>query len=99
MRQTKNVASRPQPATADSTLLRRPAVEAMTGLKRAAVYERIRDGLLPRPVRVGVRASGWPLREISAVCEALIAGLPPDQIQELVRGLEHQRAAGAGAGQ
>ena len=78
----------------DSTLLRRPQVEAMTGLKRAAVYMRIAAGLLPRPVKVGVRVSGWPAREVAAINELLIASATDDEIRALVRDLVRRRTAG-----
>ena len=80
----------------DSTLLRRPAVEALTGLKRAAVYKRIADGFLVPPIKVGVRVSGWPAREITAVNEALIQGQSDDEIRQLVRDLVSRRTAGEG---
>ena len=81
----------------DSTLLRRPQVEALTGLKRAAIYMRIAAGLLPRPVKNGARVSGWPAREITAVHEALIQGRSDDEIRQLVKDLVDQRTAGAGS--
>ena len=83
----------PTQHSVDSTLLRRPAVEALTGLKRAAVYMRIAAGLLPRPVKIGVRVSGWPAREITAVNEALIQGRGDDEIRALVARLVAQRTA------
>ena len=42
------------------TILRRPQVESETGLSRSAIYQRIKDGLLPRSVKMGLRVSGWP---------------------------------------
>ena len=80
----------------DSTILRRPQVEAMIGLKRAAVYVRIAAGLLPGPVRIGARVSGWPAREITAVNEALIQGKSDDEIRQLVADLVNRRSAGGG---
>lgn len=41
-------------------LLRRPAVEAATGLKRSTLYSMMDRGEFPRPVRVGRRAVAWP---------------------------------------
>ena len=73
------------------TILRRPQVESLTGLRRATIYQRIQDGLLPRPVKMGVRVSGWPAREITAVNEAVIAGWSDDQIRQLVADLVAQR--------
>jgi prophage regulatory protein len=78
----------------DSTLLRRPKVEAMIGLKRAAIYVRIAAGLLPQPVKIGSRVSGWPAREITAVNEAIIAGKTDAEIKTLVRDLVRQRTGG-----
>ena len=80
----------------DATILRRPQVETMTGLKRAAIYMRIAAGLLPQPVKVGSRVSGWPAREITAVNEAIIAGKTDAEIRTLVRDLVAQRTAGKG---
>ena len=83
---TKDPFGRPQFST-DSTLLRRPSVESLTGFRRATIYSRIKSGLLPRPVKMGLRVSGWPARAITAVNEALIAGRSDDQIRTLVRDL------------
>ena len=80
----------------DSTILRRPAVETMTGLKRASIYVRIAAGLLPSPVRIGARVSGWPAREITAVNEAIIAGKSDDEIRQLVVDLVSRRSARGG---
>jgi prophage regulatory protein len=40
-------------------ILRRPQVEARTGLSRSTLYQYIQDGLFPRPVSLGARAVGW----------------------------------------
>lgn len=40
--------------------LRRPAVEAATGLSRSTIYEMMDRGDFPRPVRIGQRAVAWP---------------------------------------
>ena len=75
----------------DSRLLRRPEVERMTGLKRAAIYMRIAAGLIPAPIKIGRRVSGWPAREITAVNEAIIAGQTDDEIRHLVTDLVGRR--------
>lgn len=46
-------------------LLRRPAVEAITGLSRASIYEKMDEGVFPRPVKTGVRAVAWVESEIA----------------------------------
>lgn len=40
--------------------LRRPAVEAATGLSRSTIYDMMTRGEFPRPVRIGRRAVAWP---------------------------------------
>ncbi|WP_146590130.1 helix-turn-helix transcriptional regulator [Puniceibacterium confluentis] len=40
--------------------LRRPAVEAATGLSRSTIYDMMDRGEFPRPVRIGRRAVAWP---------------------------------------
>jgi prophage regulatory protein len=40
-------------------LLRRPEVEALTGLSRTSIYRMMEEGDFPRPVRVGKRAVAW----------------------------------------
>lgn len=41
-------------------ILRRPAVENLTGLGRSTIYSMIAEGTFPRPVKLGKRAVGWP---------------------------------------
>ena len=45
-------------------MLRRPEVEARTGLKRSTIYENIANGTFPRPVRLGSRITCWLEHEI-----------------------------------
>lgn len=40
--------------------LRRPAVEALTGLSRSTIYSMMDKGQFPRPVRLSVKAVAWP---------------------------------------
>ena len=46
------------------SILRRPQVEARTGLSRSTIYARIQDGTFPRPILLGSRAVGWLEYEI-----------------------------------
>lgn len=41
------------------TMLRLPQVMAMVGLKRSWIYERIRQGEFPAPIKLGPRVSVW----------------------------------------
>lgn len=69
------------------TLLRRRQVEFQTGYARSTLYLRITQGLWPRPVRLGIRAVGWPAGEVAALNGARIAGLSDAQIRTLVNEL------------
>lgn len=40
--------------------LRRPAVEALTGLSRSTIYDMMGKGLFPRPVKLTGRLVAWP---------------------------------------
>ena len=40
--------------------LRRSAVEHITGLSRSAIYDMMKKGQFPRPVRLTGKAVGWP---------------------------------------
>lgn len=40
-------------------ILRRKQVEARVGLSRSTIYDAIRAGSFPAPVRIGARAVGW----------------------------------------
>ena len=46
-------------------ILRRPQVEALTGLSRSTIYLLIQRGEFPAPVQLGTRAVGWPETEIN----------------------------------
>lgn len=66
------------------TILRLPAVKAQSGASRSTIYLRIQQGLWPKPVRLGPRSVGWPAGEVAAINAARIAGLPDDEIRDLV---------------
>ena len=40
-------------------VLRRPDVEALTGLSRSTIYKFMKDGTFPKTVKIGPRAVGW----------------------------------------
>lgn len=46
------------------TILRRPQVEARTGLSRSSIYDRIKQGTFPAPISLGAKAVGWIESEI-----------------------------------
>lgn len=48
------------------TILRRPQVEAATGLSRSSIYQRIKEKTFPAAVQLGPRAVGWRAGDIDA---------------------------------
>jgi prophage regulatory protein len=47
-----------------TTILRLPQVKARTGLSRSAIYQKVTQGIFPKPVSLGARAVGWLEAEI-----------------------------------
>lgn len=73
------------------TFLRVPAVAASTGRSPSRVYADVKAGVLTSPIKLGVRASGWPSDEVEAIVRARIAGSTPEEIRSLVLKLEAAR--------
>lgn len=53
--------------------LKRPEIEKRTGLKRSTIYEKIKAGTFPKPVKLGARAVAWPEAEVDAWMEERIS--------------------------
>lgn len=51
-------------------ILRRPEVEARTGLSRSTIYEWMKRGDFPQPVKLGARLVAWRESDIAAWLEA-----------------------------
>jgi prophage regulatory protein len=69
-------------------ILRLPAVKSASGLSRSSLYNRIAQGLWPKPISLGARAVGWPMSEVAAINAARIAGKSNEEIRQLVVRLE-----------
>ena len=72
-------------------ILRLPAVIELTGKTRSPLYADIQAGLFTKPVKLGARAVGWPLSEVSHVIDARISGQSNERICELVKRLHAKR--------
>jgi prophage regulatory protein len=46
------------------SILRRPQVEARTGLSRSTIYERMKEGTFPSNISLGTKSVGWLASEI-----------------------------------
>lgn len=75
------------------TILRLPAVKAESGASRSTIYLRIKQGLWTKPVKLGLRAIGWPSTEVAALLQARIAGFDDQSIRALVIKLEEARSS------
>jgi prophage regulatory protein len=57
-------------------LIRLPQVKAMVGLGRSSIYDRIKKGEFPKPIKVG-RVSGWIEAEVEVwISEQIQASRP-----------------------
>lgn len=56
------------------TILRRAAVERLTGLPRSTLYAKVAAGEFPKPIKLGARSVGWFERDIAAWQETLSGG-------------------------
>ena len=54
-------------------VLRLPQVEAKTGLKHTAIYQKIGEGSFPRPIPLGTKARGFVESEVDDWIKAQIA--------------------------
>jgi prophage regulatory protein len=48
------------------TLMRRPAVEAATGLSRSSIYAAMAKSEFPKPVQLGPQSVAWRQSEVQA---------------------------------
>lgn len=51
-------------------LIRRPEVESRTGLSRSTLYEWMKRGDFPLPVKLGTRLVAWRESDVTAWLEA-----------------------------
>lgn len=49
-----------------TSFLRRPQVEARTGLPRSTIYDRMKKGSFPKPINLGKRTVAWISADIEA---------------------------------
>jgi prophage regulatory protein len=61
------------PPVQGDRLLRRTEVEYKTGLSRSAIYEQMRKGTFPEPVRLSTNSVAWLCSEIDEFINQKIA--------------------------
>tara|TARA_R110001592_G_scaffold360339_1_gene668544 strand:+ start:2467 stop:2718 length:252 start_codon:yes stop_codon:yes gene_type:complete len=72
-------------------IIRKPDVIKMAGFSKSTLYNRIQQGLWPKPISLGFRAVGFIQAECEAVLNAMISEQSPEQIKQLVSELIKQR--------
>lgn len=79
-------------------LLRRRAVEELTGLPRATLYREVRLHRFPPPLPIsGTRSVAWPSVEVEAWVDATTRGASVEEKCALVAQLVARRGAASGA--
>jgi prophage regulatory protein len=63
-------------------LIRLPQVKAMVGLGRSSIYDRMKRGEFPIPIKVG-RVSGWIEAEVQVWISERIQASRPEQVKAL----------------
>ncbi len=58
--------------------LKLPEVRSRTGKSRSAIYQGVKDGTFPKPIKLGPRAVGWIESEIEAHNQSCIDASRPD---------------------
>ncbi|MEI5997211.1 AlpA family phage regulatory protein [Paraburkholderia bengalensis] len=51
---------------APNAIMRRTEVESETGLSRSTIYQRVKAGTFPAPVKLGERSVGWRVADVEA---------------------------------
>lgn len=64
-------------------LLKDLQVAAQLGMARSSVWESVRNGTLPKPIRRGEKWSRWPSEEIERVESAIVTGASDDELRAL----------------
>lgn len=63
-----------------------------SGHSRSQFYNKIKEGLMPPPFKIGVKSSAWAEHEIAAVNLARFAGKAEEEIKLLVASLVRARS-------
>lgn len=82
---------------AELALLDIKAVSALVGLKSSAIFDRVRAGTFPEPVRMGARCTRWPAGKVRDWLRAQIEAPQQEDAQQRqqARATKASRAAHA----
>lgn len=76
-------------------ILRLPGLRAKYPKGRSSIYVDVKHGVLPPPISLGPRCSGWPSNEIDQVISARVSGASVEEVKQLVAQLVSQRRSAA----
>jgi predicted DNA-binding transcriptional regulator AlpA len=71
----------------EKALWRMPRVIEALGVQKSTLWERVKTGHLPPPVRISARSVAWPSNEIIKIIDAQIAGCNGDALAAFVSDL------------
>lgn len=60
------------PTQSTDRIMRVKEVMTRSGLKRTALYSKVRDNQFPKPLKLGARAVGWRESDVLAWIDSLI---------------------------
>lgn len=72
-------------------IIRKPEVLSMLAISKSTLHERINEGLLPTPIKLGGRAVGWFDYEIEQTIKAMAAGIQDDLLSDYIQSLVKAR--------
>ena len=75
----------------NNRICRKPEVLSMLAISKSTLHERINDGLLPPPIKLGGRAVGWLENEIQQTLKAMAAGIQDDLLTDYIQTLVNAR--------
>lgn len=79
--------------TVNSIIIRRPQVQARTGLSRSTIYELVSAGRFPAPIRLSDRRVGWLESDVADWIASRVAQSRRDLPTVEMAGSQHDRAA------
>ena len=62
-------------------IVRMDEVSELTGLARATIYKKVKDGSFPPPIRLGTRAVGWRMSDIVTWLQAPERRWDPSEVR------------------
>jgi prophage regulatory protein len=65
-------------------IIRKPEALSILAISKSTLHERINEGLLPPPIKLGSRAVGWFEYEIQQTLKAMAAGIQDDLLADYI---------------